>query len=149
MTKAERLDKLDKREKLYKVLKWALLILSIAVSVAPAIFVALRVAPSFPKVKTGVAIATFAAFIIALGLIFVVRGLEKRYAHNLPWATTALVWSWVLYLVIFSLKRIIVPAEQISLALAIGVSVSFVLSLASDLCGVLAKSAADEYKRLK
>lgn len=149
MTKEERLDKLDKREKLYKVLKWALLILSIAVSVTPAIFVALRVAPSFPKVKTGVAIATFAAFIIALGLIFVVRGLEKRYAHNLPWATTTLIWSWVLYLVIFSLKRIIVPAEQISLALAIGVSVSFVLSLASDLCGVLASSAAEDYKRLK
>ena len=143
------LKKLERRYKRCKVLKGVLLIVSVVVAVAPAVFVAVRVAPSFPKAKIGEGLATFAIFILAAGLIFVIRGLKKRYASKLPWATTTLLWSWVLFFLIYSLQSVISQARQISLALAIGVSVAFVLSLGSELCATLEKAAEDEYKRLR
>jgi uncharacterized membrane protein YagU involved in acid resistance len=129
------------------VLKWVLLILSVAVAIVPAIFVAVRVSPTFPKVTIGEGITTCAFFTLALGLIFIIRGLEKRYAHKLPWATTALIWSWALYLIIRALGKIIAQSEQISLALAVGISVSFVLSLGSELCKTIEHNTEEEYKR--
>ena len=145
----EKLAKLDRRYKCYKVLKWVLGIVSIAVAVIPAICVAVTVAPSIPRVPISVGITGAAAFVLGVGLIFIIRGLEKRYAHKLPWATSALLWTWVLYCLIFSLGKVIVQIEQVSLALALGVSAAFVLSLGSELCRVLAAATKDEYERLK
>lgn len=138
--------RLTRRYKWCKVLKWVLLILSVAAAICPAIFVAVKVAPSFPKAEIGEMLASYALFILALGLIFIIRGLEKRYAHKLPWATTALVWSWVLYLMIHAVSKIIIQAEQIGLALAVGVSVAFVLSLGVELCESIVRSTEEEYK---
>ena len=144
---SEILKRLDRRYKCCRVLRRVLLIASCIVAIAPAIFVAVRVAPSFPRVKLVDGIATFAIFILAVGLIFIIRGLEKRYAHKLPWATSALFWSWVLYFMIHSLSRVISQSVQISLALAIGVSVAFVLSLGAELCLAIEKTAEEEYRR--
>ncbi len=143
------LKKFERQYKVCKVLKWILLIVSIISAVCPAIVVAFKIAPSFPRVSPQVGISGFAAVIVVIGLIFVLRGLEKRYAHKLPWATSALLWSWILYFSIYALKKIIVQSEQISLALSIGVSVAFVLSLGSELCRALEKTAREEYMRLK
>lgn len=143
------LKRLDRRYKACKILKWLLLVMSIICAVCPAVVVAFKIAPSVPKVKPSVGIASFALFILAIGLIFVIRGLEKRYAHKLPWATTALLWAWVLYCFLFAMEKVIAQSVQISLALAIGASVAFVLSLGSELCRVIEKNAEEEYKRLK
>ena len=143
------LKKLDKKYKTCKVLKWMLLVMSITCAICPALVVAFKVAPSIPRVEFRTGIATSAAFLLAIGLIFVIWGLEKRFGHKLPWATTTLLRSWVLYFAIFSLKKVIVQSEQISLALAIGASVAFVLSFGSELCKTLEKNAEEEYKRLK
>ena len=145
----EKLKGLDRRYKVCKVMKWVTLILSVACAILPAVIVAIRVAPSMPKVGVWQGISGCAMFVLALGLLFILRGLGKKYGHKLPWATTALIWGWVLYLIITSIKKVISQMETISLALAIGISVGFVLSIASELFAVLETGAEEEYKRLK
>lgn len=145
----DRLVKLDRRYKCCKVLKWLLFAISLATAFLPAVFVAFKVAPSMPKVTPAVGLAGVGMFILAIGLLFIIGGLNKRYGHKLPWATLTVLLSWVLYCFLYAMQRIIVQSVQISLALAAGSSVAFVLSLGSELCGVLEKAAEEEYKRLK
>lgn len=140
--------RMNRKYKTYKVIKWASLICSIISAILPAVLVAIKVAPSFPHVSVGVGVASVGAFVLALGLIFIIRGLEKRYGKHLPWATTTVLWSWVLWGMIFATQKVIAQAAQISLALAIGASVAFVLSLVSDLFKVLEKTIKEEYDRM-
>lgn len=149
MENRDRLLKLDRRYKTYKVLKWVLFVFSIGVAVVPAVWVAFKVAPSVPRIGIKVGVAGIAMFVLALGLIFIMRGLDKRYGRSLPWATTALLWSWILYCMLFSLGKVIRQAEQVSLALAIGVSAAFVLGMASELFRVLEQAVKEDYERLK
>lgn len=149
LSKTEKLKKLDKKYKCCKVLKWVLLILSLIVAVAPAVFVAFKVAPYVPTVSFRVGLSCVALFVLAIGLIFIIRGLNTRYGHKLPWATTPLVWCWILYLLLFSLEKVITQARQISLALAVGSSIAFVLVLASEIFRVTEGLTKEEYERLK
>lgn len=149
MENRERLTILNRRYKTYKVLKHVLLIISIAVAIIPAIWVAFKVAPSLPRVKPAAMVASFALFILAIGLILIIRGLEKRYAHSLPWAMSTLLGAWALYCFLYAIEKVIVQGVQVALALAVGASVAFVLSLGSELCRVLERSAREEYERLK
>lgn len=149
LSKTEKLKKLDKKYKVCKVLKWVLLILSLIVAVAPAVFAAYKVAPYVPKVSFSVGLSGVAVFVLAIGLIFIIHGLKARYGHKLPWATAPLIWSWILYLLFFSLEKIITQAKQISLALAVGASVAFVLVLASEIFRVTEELTKEEYERLK
>lgn len=149
MENREKLARLDRRFKVCKLLKWFLGISSVLLAIVPPVWVAFRVAPSIPKTNVWVGISGFAAFILAIGLLFIIRGLHKRYGQKLPWATTYLLGSWVMWAFITALKRVVEQAGQISLALSIGASAAFVLSLGSECFRVLEKNAEEEYKRLK
>ena len=147
--KQERLARLDRRFKVCKLFKWILGIASVAFSVIPPLWVAFKVAPSIPKTTVWIGVSGAAAFVLAVGLILLIRGLNKRYGHNLPWATSFVLWSWVLYGLLHSLGKVIVQAEQVSLALAMGASAAFVLSLGSECFRVIEKNSSEEYRRLK
>lgn len=145
----ERLKRLDKRYKSCKVLKWIFGILSIPFAIVPPVCVAFRVAPAIPKTSVWVGVTGAAAFLLAIGLLFVIRGLNRRYGQKLPWATTCVLGSWVLWAFVVAIKRVIEQAGQISLALALGSSAAFILSLGSECFRVMEKNAEEEYKRLK
>lgn len=149
MENRERLTILNRRYKTYKALKRVLLILSIAAAIIPAVCVAFKVAPSLPRVKPAIGVAYIALFILAIGLILIIRGLEKRYGRSLPWATSTLLWAWALYCFLYAIEKIIAQGILVALALAMGASAAFVLSLGSELCRVLERSAREEYERLK
>lgn len=143
----ERLKRLNRAYKTYKVLKWVFLIVSIAVALCPAIVTAIRVAPYVPKPAPYVSIASFAAVIIAIGIGLVLGGLIRRYGHKLPWAIWGLCGSWIMYLVLYSLGKVIKQAEQVSLALAIGMSIAAVLAITSDLFAAFEKQCEEEFKK--
>lgn len=145
----ERLKRLDKRYKSCKVLKWVLGVTSILFAILPPIYVAFKVAPAIPKTNVWAGVTGFAAFLLAIGLLFIIRGLNRRYGQKLPWATTYVLGSWTMWAFIVALERVIDQAGQISLALALGSSVAFILSLGSECFRVMEKTAEEEYKRLK
>ena len=145
----EKLKRLDKRYKSCKVLKWLFEILSIPFAIVPPVCVAFRVAPAIPKTSVWVGVTGFAAFLLAIGLLFVIRGLNRRYGQKLPWATTCTLGSWTMWAFVTAFEKIIEQAGQIALALALGSSVAFILSLGSECFRVMERNAEEEYKRLK
>lgn len=145
----EKLKRLDKRYKSCKVLKWLFGILSIPFAILPPVCVAFRVAPAIPKTSVWVGVTGFAAFLLAIGLLFVIRGLNRRYGQKLPWATTCTLGSWTMWAFVTAVEKIIEQAGQIALALALGSSVAFILSLGSECFRVMERNAEEEYKRLK
>ena len=145
----EKLKRLDKRYKSCKVLKWLFGILSIPFAIVPPVCVAFRVAPAIPKTSVWVGVTGAAAFLLAIGLLFVIRGLNRRYGQKLPWATTCTLGSWTMWAFVTAFEKIIEQAGQIALALALGSSVAFILSLGSECFRVMERNAEEEYKRLK
>ena len=145
----EKLKRLDKRYKTCKVLKWIFGILSIPFAIVHPVCVAFRVAPTIPKTSVWVGVTGVAAFLLAIGLLFVIRGLNRRYGQKLPWATTCTLGSWTMWAFVTAVEKIIEQAGQIALALALGSSVAFILSLGSECFRVMERNAEEEYKRLK
>ena len=145
----EKLKALDRRYKVCKALKWVLGIASILVATVPPICVAFRVAPAIPKTSVWVGVTGVAAFILAIGLLFIIRGLNRRYGQKLPWATTYALGSWTVWAFVVALEKVIEQAGQVSLALAFGSSGAFILSLGSECFRVMEKTAEEEYMRLK
>ena len=145
----EKLKRLDKRYKSCKILKWLFGILSIPFAIVPPVCVAFRVAPAIPKTSVWVGVTGVAAFLLAIGLLFVIRGLNRRYGQKLPWATTCTLGSWTMWAFVTAVEKIIEQAGQIALALALGSSVAFILSLGSECFRVMERNAEEEYKRLK
>ena len=145
----EKLKRLDKRYKSCKVFKWLFGILSIPFAIVPPVCVAFRVAPAIPKTSVWVGVTGVAAFLLAIGLLFVIRGLNRRYGQKLPWATTCTLGSWTMWAFVTAVEKIIEQAGQIALALALGSSVAFILSLGSECFRVMERNAEEEYKRLK
>lgn len=145
----EKLKRLDKRYKSCKVMKWLFGILSIPFAIVPPVCVAFRVAPAIPKTSVWLGVTGAAAFLLAIGLLFVIRGLNRRYGQKLPWATTCTLGSWTMWAFVTAFEKIIEQAGQIALALALGSSVAFILSLGSECFRVMERNAEEEYKRLK
>ena len=145
----EKLKRLDKRYKSCKVMKWLFGILSIPFAIVPPVCVAFRVAPAIPKTSVWVGVTGAAAFLLAIGLLFVIRGLNRRYGQKLPWATTCTLGSWTMWAFVTAFEKIIEQTGQIALALALGSSVAFILSLGSECFRVMERNAEEEYKRLK
>ena len=145
----EKLKRLDKRYKSCKILKWIFGILSIPFAIVPPVCVAFRVAPAIPKTSVWVGVTGAVAFLLAIGLLFVIRGLNRRYGQKLPWATTCTLGSWTMWAFVTAVEKIIEQAGQIALALALGSSVAFILSLGSECFRVMERNAEEEYKRLK
>lgn len=141
------METLKRKRKAYKALRWVFMIASIALAITPAIVVAFRVAPYIPKVRPIVGVASFASVIICIGILCIFGGLLRKYGKNLPWALGGLCVSWVLYFLIVAIKRVISQAEQVSMALAIGMSCAVVLSITSDVFAVLAKNCDEEFER--
>lgn len=144
---------LTKLEKRYKSLRWSqyiLFVLSIAVAVVPA---------TVAVVKTGLvytvseneggkwSLTVYAIFVIAVGVLLMAKGLVSKYRDKLPWATSAVIGTWIMTGFISAIHSIVEDALVISLALAIGCSVAAVLSGISDLCKTQADVMRDEYNR--
>ena len=106
----EKLKALDRRYKVCKALKWVLGIASILVAIVPPVCVAFRVAPAIPKTSVWVGVTGFAAFLLAIGLLFVIRGLNRRYGQKLPWATTCTLGSWTMWAFVTAVEKIIEQA---------------------------------------
>ena len=141
------LKSLNAKYKWCRWLQWITLVLSVMVSVTPGTTVAIKVARVLKEdAKAKWSLAGFAIFILCVAVLIVLRALDKKFAHKLPWALQAALWMWVMTIVIYALQKIIVQAAQISLALAIGTSAAFVLSLVSDVFKVIADGLKEEYK---
>ncbi len=144
---------LTKLEKRYKSLRWAqyiLFFLSIIVAIVPA---------AIAVVKTGLvytvseneggkwSLTVYAIFVISVGVLLMAKGLMSRFKDKLPWATVAVIGTWIMTGFISAIRAIVEDALVISLALAIGCSVAAVLSGISDLCKTQADVMRDEYNR--
>ena len=141
------MKRLDRKYKWCRWLQWITLVFSVIISIAPGATVAIKVARVLKddtKAKWG--LAGFAVFILLIAVLIVLRALDKKFAHKLPWALQAMIWMWVMTIIIYALQKIIVQAAQISLALAIGTSAAFVLSLASEIFKTTADGDLLEYK---
>lgn len=141
------LSELEKRYKRLRWSQWILLVLSVIVSILPAVVVALKVAARFESAESGWRLAGFAIVVLGVGALFIMRGLLRKFQDKLPWALSATVGSWILALLLLSLQNIVEDAFFISLALAIGCSVALIMGSISDLCKVQADSIQEEYIR--
>ena len=144
---------LTKLEKRYKSLRWAQYIL-FALSI-----IAATVPATIAVVKTGLvytvseneggkwSLTVYAVFVIAVGVLLMAKGLISKYKDKLPWATSAVIGTWIMTGFISAIRAIVEDALVISFALAIGCSVAAVMSGISDLCKVQADAIRDEYNR--
>ena len=84
---------------------------------------------------------------VAVGAVLMLKGLRDKFRDKLPWATSAVIGTWIMTGFIAVIKTIVEDALIISLTLAIGCTVAAVLSSISDLCRAQADSLKDEYNR--
>ena len=143
---------LTRLEKRYKGLRWAqhiLFWLSIISATAPVTITAFKVGIIYKAGNSEgrVALAGYAVFVIAVGVLLMAKGLREKFRDKLPWATTATIGAWVLTGFINAIRTIVDDTFYISLALAIGCTVAAVLSSISDLCKTQADALEDEYHR--
>ena len=153
MEKKEKAPKreLTRLEKRYRGLRWAqhiLFWLSIISAVAPCAVAVLKTGLVYKaQVDARWALAGYAVFVIAVGVLLMVKGLMSKFSDKLPWATSAVIGTWIMTAFIAVIKSIVEDALIISLALAIGCTVAAVLSSISDLCRAQADALRDEYNR--
>lgn len=144
---------LTRLEKKYKGLRWAqhiLFWLSIISAVVPCAVAVLKTGLiySVAEDESGKwSLAGYAVFVVAVGVILMAKGLMSKFKDKLPWATSAVIGTWIMTAFIAAIKAIVEDALIISLTLAIGCTVAAVLSSISDLCKVQADSLRDEYNR--
>lgn len=142
---------LTRLEKKYKGLRWAqhiLFWLSIISAVAPCAVAVLKTGLVYKaQADARWALAGYAVFVIAVGVLLMAKGLMSKFSDKLPWATSAVIGTWIMTAFIAVIKSIVEDALIISLALAIGCTVAAVLSSISDLCRVQADALRDEYNR--
>lgn len=142
---------LTRLEKRYKSLRWAQHILfwvSVAVAVVPAFVAILKVGLVY-KESSGArwGLAGYSVFVIAVGVILMAKGLMNKFKDKLPWATAAVIGTWIMTGFISAIKTIVEDALIISFVLAIGCTAAAVLSAISDLCRAQADALRDEYNR--
>ena len=144
---------LTKLEKRYKSLRWSqyiLFFLSIIVAVVPATVAVFKtgLVYSVSENEGGKwSLAGYAVFVVSIGVILMAKGLMSKFKDKLPWATSAVIGTWIMTGFISAIRAIVEDALFISLALAIGCSVAAVLSGISDLCKTQADVMRDEYNR--
>ena len=146
-------EELTPFEKRYKRLRWAqhvLFWISILTAIVPAVVVALNTGLIFHEARNEDGkwrLAGFAIFIVAIGVLLMLKGLRDKLKDKMPWSVTAAVGSWIMTGFIFVVYKIIEDALWLSLALAIGCTVASVLSAISDLCKTQADAMESEYYR--
>ena len=145
--KERALTELEKRYKRYRWTQWILFAVSIIAAVAPATIVTIRVGLRYKSAESGWSLAGFSIVIFGLGLALIMRGLFRKFADKIPWAMGAVVGSWILVLLLWSLQAIIEDALNIALALAIGSSVAIIVATISDFYKAQADGLEAEYKR--
>ena len=144
---------LTRLEKKYKGLRWTqhiLFWLSIVAAVVPATVAVLKtgIIYSVAENEGGKrSLAGYAVFVVAVGVLLMAKGLMGKFKDKLPWATTAVVGTWIMTGFIAAIRAIVEDALFISFALAIGCTVAAVLSSISDLCRAQADALRDEYNR--
>lgn len=147
MSNRKELTDLEKKYKRLRWTQWILFILSIITAITPAVIVAVRVAPRFESTESRWGLAGFAVVIISIGAILMLWGLIMKYRDKLPWLLLPTVISWLLFLLIWSIRKIADDAFFIALALAIGCSVAIIMSMISDFCKASADGIQQEYNR--
>lgn len=147
MSKKKELTDLEKKYKRLRWTQWILFILSIITAITPAVIVAVRVAPRFESTESRWGLAGFAVVIISIGAILMLWGLIMKYRDKLPWLLLPTVISWLLFLLIWSIRKIADDAFFIALALAIGCSVAIIMSMISDFYKASADGIQQEYNR--
>lgn len=144
---------LTKLEKRYKSLRWAqyiLFFLSIAVAIAPATVAVFKTGLVYTVSENEGgkwSLTVYAIFVISVGVLLMAKGLMSKFKDKLPWATVAVIGTWIMTGFISAIRAIVEDALFISLMLAIGCSVAAVLSGISDLCKTQADVMRDEYNR--
>lgn len=144
---------LTRLEKRYKSLRWAqyiLFFLSIMAAVAPATVAVFKTGLVYTVAENDGgtwSLSFYAIFIIAVGVLLMGKGLISKYKDKLPWATSAVIGTWIMTGFISAIRAIVEDALFISLMLSIGCSVAAVLSGISDLCKAQADVLRDEYNR--
>jgi len=144
---------LTRLEKRYKGLRWAqhiLFWLSVLCAVVPATVAVFNTGLVYTVAENEGgkwSLAGYAVFVIAVGVILMAKGLISKFKDKLPWATAAVVGTWIMTGFIAAIRAIVEDALIISLALAIGCTVAAVLSAISDLCRAQADVMRDEYNR--
>ena len=144
---------LTRLERRYKSLRWAqyiLFFLSLAVAVVPATVAVIKTGLVYTVSENSGghwSLAGYAVFVVSIGAALMVKGLIAKFKDKLPWATTAVVGTWIMTAFIAAIKAIVEDALFISLTLAIGCTVAAVLSSISDLCKAQADAMRDEYNR--
>ena len=146
-------EELTPFEKRYKRLRWAQHILfwiSILTAIVPAVVVALNTGLIFHEARNAEGkwrLAGFAIFVVAIGVLLMLKGLRDKLKDKMPWSVTATVGSWIMTGFIFVVYKIIEDALWLSLALAIGCSVATVLSYISEYYETRADAMESEYYR--
>lgn len=144
---------LTKLEKRYKSLRWAqyiLFFLSLAVALVPATVAVIKTGIVYTAAENNGghwSLAGYAVFVVSVGVVLMAKGFMGKFKDKLPWATTAVVGTWIMTAFIAAIKAIVEDALFISLTLAIGCTVAAVLSSISDLCKAQADAMRDEYNR--
>lgn len=144
---------LTRLEKRYKSLRWAqyiLFVLSIASAVAPAAVAVFKTGLVYTVAENEGgkwSLAGYAIFVISVGVVLMAKGLIGKFKDKLPWATSAVIGTWIMTGFIAAIRAIVEDALFISLTLAIGCTVAAVLSGISDLCRAQADTLRDEYNR--
>jgi Na+/melibiose symporter-like transporter len=141
-----RLTRIYKR---YKLCEWACFAASIMSAALPGVAEAIKVAKVLNTSEAKWGLAGYAVIIICIAGIIIWRSLGKKFAHKLPWALSAAVWTWAITGAIFALKGIIDNALLITFMFAIGATVAFVLSCLSDLFKTLAAHAKEDLQIAK
>lgn len=145
--KERELAELEKKYKRARWAQWILFALSVISALGPAIVVTIKVGMRYKSAESGWSLAGFSIVILGIGVAFILRGLLRKFAEKIPWTTGAMIGSWILVLLLWSLKAIIQDALYIALALAIGSSVAIILATISDFYEVHADGLEAEYKR--
>ena len=152
----ERKEKTPKREltrleKRYKGLRWAQYILfglSILAATVPCAVAVIKTGLVYKAEESAKwSLGGYAIFVVAVGAVLMLKGLRDKFRDKLPWATSAVIGTWIMTGFIAVIKAIVEDALIISLTLAIGCTVAAVLSSISDLCRAQADALRDEYNR--
>lgn len=144
---------LTRLEKRYKSLRWAQYILffvSVIVAVVPATVAVFNTGLVYTAAENDGgkwSLAAYAIFVVSVGVVLMAKGLIGKFKDKLPWATTAVIGTWIMTAFIFAIKAIVEDAFFISFMLAIGCTVAAVLSGISDLCKAQADVMREEYNR--
>ncbi len=142
---------LTRLEKRYKSLRWAqyiLFCLSIIVAVAPATVAVFKTGLVYSAAENEGgkwSLAVYAIFVISVGVVLMAKGLIGKFKDKLPWATSAVIGTWIMTAFISAIRAIVEDALFISLILAIGCTAAALLSGISDLCKAQADALRDEY----